>query len=96
MDHQDMDVSTIIIRVHAVFDNIQVLMQAKSAKGIDEKPLKFPKIVTPPWRTTKNTNDPDLFTEVELSLQRNKLHHQLNEIELKQKKYAHKSKEHKK
>ena len=96
MGQQDLDVSTISKRVHAIFDNIQVLMNAKSAKEIDEKPLKFPKIVTPPWRTTKNTNDPDLFTEVELSRQRNKLNNQLNEIELKQKKYAHKSKEHKK
>lgn len=71
--------------MHAIFENIEVLMNATNAREIEDKPLKFPKIVTPPWRTTKDTNDPDLYTEVELSRQRNKLNDQLNEIEMKQK-----------
>lgn len=62
----DIDVAFISKRIDTILENIDVIIKAKSAKEIEEKPLKFPKVQTPPWRTTKDKNDPNLYTEAEL------------------------------
>ena len=91
----DADIAFISKRIDTILENIDVIIKAKSAKEIEEKPLKFPKVQTPPWRTTKDKNDPNLYTEAELWRQRNKLRIQLTEQEQKQQKSSHKSKEQK-
>jgi len=66
-------VSEVSKKIDIMVENIKLLIRAKNAKEIDRHPLKFPKPITPPWRTTKDMNDPDLFTEAELCQQVNNL-----------------------
>lgn len=63
-----------------------MIVNADTAKEIEEKPLKFPKPITPPWKTTKDKNDPNLYTEAELCMQRDNLFKQLTEEQSKSKK----------
>lgn len=73
-------------KVNIILENLKMIVKAKTAKEIEENPLKFPKPITPPWKTTKDKNDPNLYTEAELCMQRDNLFKQLNEEQSKSRK----------
>lgn len=60
------EISGVAKKVHCILENLTVIIESKTHKDIDNKPLKFPKPVTPPWKTTKNKNDINMYTQEEL------------------------------
>ena len=53
-------------KVNIILNNLSILVNSKTAKEVEKHPLKFPKPVTPPWKTTNDKNDINMYTEVEL------------------------------
>ncbi|CAI2387801.1 unnamed protein product [Moneuplotes crassus] len=88
-------VSAVSGKVTIILENLNILENAKTSKDIESNPLKFPKVSTPPWKTCKDKNDINIYTQNELSRQRDDLHKQINE-EVKAQKNYHKKKEMKK
>jgi hypothetical protein len=60
------DISDVSHKVDIILVNLKMIVGANTAKEIEQHPLKFAKPVTPPWKTTKDRNDPNLYTEAEL------------------------------
>jgi hypothetical protein len=80
------DISEVSHKVDIILANLKMIVNANTAKEIEQHPLKFAKPVTPPWKTTKDRNDPNLYTEAELCMQRDNIFKQLSEEHMKNKK----------